>query len=87
MNKKEVLINKIARGHNQKSLISDLVLNGVTKTLGDYITSQKYYNKYLTSYANAVSRLEKEGWNIEYIPGIRGGAWTAQYKVVGVTVC
>ena len=47
MNKKEVLINKIARGHNQKNLISDLVLNGVTKTLGDYITSQKYYTNTL----------------------------------------
>ncbi len=78
---KEEIMNKVVRGHSQERVIRDLLQYGRTSGLGYYIASQKYYSNYITSYFNAVNRLEKHGIKVNYIPGQRGGYWTGYFQV------
>lgn len=78
----EELINKVSKGCNQYRVIRDLLQYGHTSELGYYMASQKYYTNYVTSFFNAVNRLEKHGIKVNYIPGQRGGYWTGYFQLV-----
>ena len=76
------LVNKVSRGNSQRELIYDLVMTGETGGLGGYMKTLKHYGNYITSYFNAVDRLEKAGLNIKYTPGKLGGYYSGYFQVV-----
>lgn len=68
-------------GHVQREIIEDLIQHGQTSKLCLYMKSQKRYSSYCQSIANAIDWLTAQGVKIQYVPGRRGGAWTAHYKL------
>lgn len=76
------LVNKVSRGYSQRQIIYDLVMHGETGRLGDYMKALSHYGNYISSYFNAIKRLEKEGLNIKYTPGKLGGYYSGYFQVV-----
>ena len=76
------LVNRVSKGHSQRSLVHDLVMYGKTSGLADYMKALSHYGNYITSYFNAVRRLEEAGLNIEYTPGKLGGYYSGYFQVV-----
>lgn len=74
-----------ARGSWQYNIVCDLIqydsiINPCGKPLAG--KAKSYAGKYQTSFYNLLKRLRAAGAVIEYIPGVRGGAYTARYKLI-----
>lgn len=80
----KVNLTQYAKGSWQKEICRDLEKYGkITNPISSLRGKAKSYScKYSTSFTNLLSRIKTAGYKIEYIPGIRGGAWSAQYKLV-----
>lgn len=68
-------------GHVQKSVISDLLKYRETAELNSYMKAKKRYTNYCMTIEKAINWLKSQGLKIQYVPGERGGAWTAHYKL------
>lgn len=78
----EKLLN-CAKGSWQYSIVSDLlnykeIENPLSALRGK---AKNYYRSYENSFDNLKQRLETAGAKLEYIPGVRGGAYTAKYRL------
>lgn len=77
-------IMTFARGSWQREVVfalatGDHVKNPVSSLEG----KAKYYSKrYQRSFNNLLSRIKDAGYAIEYTPGVRGGAWSAKFRLV-----
>ncbi|MFS0643711.1 hypothetical protein [Siminovitchia sp. 179-K 8D1 HS] len=81
MKMNEMTIEKVARGHVQKSMAYDL-LNGHKIVFCDYIASKRYYAQYIDSFLSLFARFEQEGLRIKMEMGKYGGYWTATAMIV-----
>lgn len=68
-------------GHVQRSIILDLLKYGETASLNNYMKAKKRYSNYYMTIEKAINWLKSQGLKIQYVPGERGGAWTAHYKL------
>ena len=77
-------LTQFARGSWQHSICHNLEKDGIIRHPISQLrgTASDYSGHYRNSLDNLLSRIKKAGINIEYIPGVRGGEWTAQYKLV-----
>jgi len=81
-NKKiEELINKVAKGHVQRSFARTLLTWGVSGSWCNYMKAQSRYSGYCSSISNLLARLDKEGIKTETVTGKCGGYWTAKTKI------
>lgn len=81
--KQELL--KLARGHWQRGIVSHLLRWGeIDNPTGAALVgkARNYAGRYEESFQNLRGRLEDAGIKLEYIPGPRGGAHLARYKMV-----
>jgi hypothetical protein len=74
---------KIARGSWQQEIWDNLqkgysVTNPVSSLRGK---AKTYSGKYQESFRNLLTRAQEAGYKISKTPGIRGGEWTATYKL------
>ena len=80
----KVNLTQFAKGNWQYEICRDLerygtITNPVSSLRGK---AKSYSGKYQTSFNALLTRIKAAGYKIEYIPGVRGGAWSAQYKLV-----
>ncbi len=82
--RKQELLN-LARGHWQRGIVSYLLRWGeIDNPTGAALVgrARNYAGRYEESFQNLRGRLEDAGVKLEYIPGPRGGAHLARYKMV-----
>jgi len=75
---------QFAKGSWQYGIAKDLERYGtITNPISCLKGKAKNYSDlYNNSFTNLLQRIKAAGHKIEYIPGVRGGAWSAQYKLV-----
>lgn len=77
---KQFILNQ-AKGYWQKEIVRELITHGeinspLAKIQG---RASQYRSKYQTSFRNLLQRLQTQGVQIQRIPGVRGGEWSAKY--------
>lgn len=83
LTEKKELIEEVAQGHSQWSVLYDLVTYGVTSELNAYMKAPRHSANYVRSYQNAIKRLQDRITDhVEHVPGIYGGGWTSYFKIV-----
>lgn len=76
---------KLAKGCWQREIVSYLLRWGVIDNPTGAVLkgrARNYARRYQESFQNLRQRLESAGVRLEYIPGPRGGAHLARYKMV-----
>lgn len=77
-------IISLAKGHWQRWIVRNLlsgdpVVNPVSTLTG---RAKDYQMQYRQSFLNLLSRLQAAGYRIEKTPGVRGGEWSATYRLI-----
>ncbi len=80
----KINLTQYARGSWQYEICRDLERYGTITNPVSFLKgkAKSYSGKYQDSFTNLLSRIKAAGYTIDYIPGVRGGTWSAQYKLV-----
>lgn len=71
-----------AKGSWQKEIVRELITNGEIHSPVAHLKGRasQYQSKYQSSFRNLLQRIQQiEGVQIQRIPGVRGGEWSAKY--------
>lgn len=84
-NNKKVNLTQFAKGSWQYQVARDLenCPSGITNPIS-YLkgAARSYSGKYEQSFRSLLRRIENAGYKIERTPGVRGGEWSATYKLI-----
>jgi len=75
----------LAKGSWQRGILHDLLTyKTISNPTGQVLRgkARNYSIRYQESLSNLFQRVHNAGYAIEYIPGIRGGAYSARYRLV-----